>query len=257
MSMMRNSMNVDISYYKAWKGKEIADNMLKGDPTQSFTKLTCYLHMVEQMNRGSITDIFVDEENRFKYMFLAFGACGKYNGVLLVASAQDGNYHQYSLAWGIVDVECTSLWSWFLTKLLEVVPDEDALVIILDMHQGIINAVSTGIEFDIAYNEFRNRYPEAAQYLDERDSLDRWTQAYCPKTRYNIMTANGVESINARLLEERKLAIIALLDSLQKLASSWFVRYRHALIASNSNMTPTIEGILRSRVHRCPGNTSF
>ncbi|XP_073304578.1 uncharacterized protein [Primulina huaijiensis] len=74
-------------------------------------------------------------------------------------------------------------------------------------------------EFDNAYNEFRNRYPEAAHFLDERDSLDRWTRAYCSKTRYNIMTTNGVESINARLLEERKLPIIALLDSLQKLAS--------------------------------------
>ncbi|XP_075507547.1 uncharacterized protein LOC142544377 [Primulina tabacum] len=315
MSMMRNSMNADISYYKAWKGKELADNMLKDNTTQSFTKLTCYLHMVEQMNRGSITDIFVDEENRFKYMFLAFGACvrgyrsmrkvvsidgtwlkGKYNGVLLVASAQDGNYHQYPLAWGIVDVECTSSWSWFLTKLLEVVPDEDELVIISDMHQGIINAVSSvyrnahhghctwhlsqnmkirckkkgatemflriakiykGIEFDIAYNEFRNRYPEAAQYLDEKDSLDRWTRAYCPKTRYNIMTTNGFESINARILEERKLPIIALLDSLQKLTSSWFARYRHASIASNSNMTPTIEGILRSRFTDAQGMQVF
>ncbi|XP_073289076.1 uncharacterized protein [Primulina huaijiensis] len=276
MAMMRNSMNADISYYKAWKGKELADNMLKGDPTKSFALLTCYLHMVEQMNRGSITDIFVDEENRFKYMFLAFGACvrgyrsmrkvvsidgtwlkGKYNGVLLVASAQDGNYHQYPLAWGIVDVECTSSWSWFLTKLLEVVPDEDELVIISDRHQGIINAVSTPFEFDNAYNEFRNRYPEAAQVLDERDSLDRWTRAYCPKTRSNIMTTNGVESINARLLEERKLSIIALLDSVQKLASSWFARYRHASIASNTNLTPTIEGILRSRFTDAQGMQVF
>ncbi|XP_073290980.1 uncharacterized protein [Primulina huaijiensis] len=201
---------------------------------------------------------------------------GKYNGVLLVPSAQDGNYHQYLLAWGIVDVECTSSWSWFLTKLLEVVPDEDELVIISDRHQRIINEVSTvyrnahhghctwhlsqnlktrckkkgatemllhiakiykPFEFDNAYNEVRNRYPEAAQFLDERDSLDRWTRAYCPKTRYNIMTTNGVESINARLLEERKLPIIALLDSLQKLASCWFARYRHASMVSNTNLT--------------------
>ncbi|XP_073037013.1 uncharacterized protein [Primulina eburnea] len=241
-------------------------------------------HPVPMMNRESITDIFVDEENQFKYMFLAFGACvrgyrsmrkvvsidgtwlkDKYNGVLLVASAQDGNYHQYPLAWGIVDVECTSSWSWFLMKLLEVVPDEDELVIISDRHQGIINAVSTVYRnahhghctWHLSQNlKARcknkgateiNRYPEAAQYLDERDSLDRWTRAYCPKTRYNIMTTNGVESINARLLEERKLPIIALLDSLQKLASSWFARYRHASIASNANLTPTIEGILRSR----------
>ncbi|XP_073121248.1 uncharacterized protein [Henckelia pumila] len=275
MAMMRNNMNADISYYKAWRGKELADNILKGDPIKSFTLLPCYLHMVEKMNRGSITDICVDEKNRFKYMFLAFGACvrryrsmrkcvsidgtwlkGKYNGVLLVASAQDGNYHQYPLAWGIFDGESTSSWSWFLTKFLEVVPDSNDLVIISDRHQGIINVVSSVYknahhghcvwhlsqnlktrckkkgatemflqiakiykqnEFDVAYSDFRKRYPEAAQFLDERDTLDRWTRAYCPNTRYNILTTNGVESINARLLEERKLPIISLLDSLQRL----------------------------------------
>ncbi|XP_075475752.1 uncharacterized protein LOC142511124 [Primulina tabacum] len=278
---MRNSMNADISYYKAWKEKELADNMLKGNPTQSFTKLTCYLHMVEQMNRGSITDIFVDEENRFKYMFLAFGACvrgyrsmrkvvsidgtwlkGKYNGVLLLASAQDGNYHQYPLAWGIVDVECTSSWSWnahhghctwHLSQNMKTRCKKKGAT---EMFLRIAK-IYKGIEFDIAYNEFRNRYPEAAQYLDERDSIDRWTRAYCPKTHYNIMTTNGVESINARLLEERKLPIIALLDSLQKLTSSWFARYRHASIASNSNMTPTIEGILRSKFTDAQGMQVF
>ncbi|XP_073138078.1 uncharacterized protein [Henckelia pumila] len=267
------------------------------------------------MNQGSITDICVDEEIRFKYMFLAFGACvkgyrsmrkcvsidgtwlkGKYNGVLLVASAQDGNYHQYPLAWGVVDVESTSSWSWFLTKLLEVVPDETGLVIISDRHQGIINVVSSVYrnahhghctwhlsqnlktrckkkgateiflqiakiykqnKFDVAYSDFRKRYPEAAQFLDERDTLDRWTRAYCPNTRYNIMTTNGVESINARLLEERKLSITSLLDSLQRLTSSWFVRYRNASIAANTNLTPTIEGILRSRFTDAQGMKFF
>ncbi|XP_073120813.1 uncharacterized protein [Henckelia pumila] len=305
MVMIHNNMNADISYYKAWKGKKLADNILKGDPTKSFTLLPCYLQMVEKMNQGSITEICVNEENRFKYMFLAFGACvrgyqsmrkvvsidgtwlkGKFNGVLLVASAQDGNYHQYPVAWGIVNVESSFSWSWFLKKLLEVVPDEDELVIISNRHQGIINAVSSVYrnahhghctwhlsqnlkirckkkgatelflqiekiykqnKFDIAYSDFRKRYPEAAQFLDERDTLDRWTRAYCPNTRYNIMTTNGVESINARLLEERKLPIISLLDSLQRLASSWFVRSRNALVAANTNLTPAIEGILRSR----------
>ncbi|XP_073037446.1 uncharacterized protein [Primulina eburnea] len=161
MAIMRNSMNADISYYKAWKGKELVYNMLKENP-------------------GSITDMFVDEENRFKYMFLAFGACGNYNGVLLVASAKDGNYHQYPLAW------------------LEVVSDEDELVIISDRHQGIINAVST---------VYRNAH-----------------HGHC---------------------------------SLKKLASSWFARYRHASIASKTHLTPTIEGILRSRFSDAQGMQVF
>ncbi|XP_073037045.1 uncharacterized protein [Primulina eburnea] len=269
MAMMRNSMNADISDYKAWKGKELADNMLKGDPTQSFTKLSCYLHMVEQMNPGSITDIFVDEENRFKYMFLA-------------------------LVHALEDIEvCEKLYQ---LMLLEVVPDEDELVIISDRHQGIINAVSTvyrnvhhghctwhlsqnmktickkkgATEMFCTLQKFiklssfiLHTMSLGIDILRQRNIWMREThlidglERYCPKTHYNIMTTNGVESINARLLEERKLPIIALLDSLQRLASSWFARYRHVSIASNTNLTPTIEGILRSRFTDAQGMQVF
>ncbi|XP_073120890.1 uncharacterized protein [Henckelia pumila] len=224
MAMIRNNMNADISYYKAWRGKELADNILKGDPTKSFTLLPCYLHMVEKMNRGSITDICIDEKNRFKYMFLAFGACVRgYRSMRKVVSI-DG--------------------TWCKKK--------GAVELFLQ-----IAKIYKQNEFDIAYSDFRKRYPEAAQFLDERDTLDRWTRAYCPNTRYNIMTTNGVESINARLLEERKLPIISLLDSLQRLTSSWFVRYRNASVAANTNLTPTIEGILRSRFTDAQGMQVF
>ncbi|XP_073318071.1 uncharacterized protein [Primulina huaijiensis] len=102
-------------------------------------------------------------------------------------------------------------------------------------------------DFDLEYEKFKKIYPDAAKFLDESDSLDRWTRAYSPRSRYNIMTTNGVESINARLREERQLPIIALLNSLQTLTTSWFSRYRKASVASTTNFTPPIESILSER----------
>ncbi|KZV36748.1 hypothetical protein F511_39293 [Dorcoceras hygrometricum] len=310
MTMMRNR-GVEITYYKAWKGKQLAHDIFRGDPEQSFAILPSYLSMVEKMNPGSITDLVLDEDSRFKYMFLAFGACvkgyrcmrkvvtidgtwlkGKYDGVLLVASAQDGDFHQYPLAWGVVDVESTASWSWFLSKLLYVVPDEEELMIISDRNPGIIAAVS-GVyhnahhghciwhlsqnmklrckkkgctemfmhlakiykqsEFDIEYERFKKRYPEAGKFLDDCGSLDRWTRAYSPSSRYNIMTTNGVESINARLRDERQLPIVALLESLQRLTTSWFARYRNASIVATTKFTPAVESILRDRYNAARG----
>ncbi|XP_073046153.1 uncharacterized protein [Primulina eburnea] len=304
MTMMRNK-GVDITYYKALKGKQLAHDIFRGDPERSFGLLPSYLKMVERMNPGSIIDLVVDEHNRFKYLFLAYGACargyrcmrkvvsidgtwlkGKYDGTLLVASAQDGDFHQYPLAWNVVDVESIASWSWFLTKLLEVVVDEEELVIISDRHPGIIAAVAAvyknahnghciwhlsqnmkirckkkgctemfmrlakiykQTDFDLEYEKFKKIYLDAAKFLDESDSFDRWTRAYSPRSRYNIMTTNGVESINARLREERQLPIIALLNSLQTLTTSWFSRYRNASVASTTNFTPTVESIVRER----------
>ncbi|KAL5577876.1 hypothetical protein UlMin_019575 [Ulmus minor] len=112
--------------------------------------------MLEKVNPGTIIHIAVDGDNRFKYLFLAFGVAIKgfkfmrkvvgidgtflksqYKGVLLVAMAQDGNGQCYPIAWGIVDSENEDAWTWFLSKLKEVIGDSDELACISDMALSI------------------------------------------------------------------------------------------------------------------------
>ena len=73
--------------------------------------------MVRKMNLGAVTHIEVDESNKFKYVFLAYGACirgfcsmrkviaidetflkGKFRDTLLLATTQDGNFQKYPLS---------------------------------------------------------------------------------------------------------------------------------------------------------------
>ncbi|XP_073153187.1 uncharacterized protein [Henckelia pumila] len=150
---MRNQ-GVQVSYFKARRGKELALNTMMGDSIENFRKFPSFFKMVEKVTVGSFMDLEVDEEKRFKYMFLAYGACitvykfmrkvvcidgtflkGKYDGVLLVAIAQDGNHHQFPIAWGVVDKESSESWSSFLRRLKIIVEDDDELVIISDRHQ--------------------------------------------------------------------------------------------------------------------------
>ncbi|KAL5550950.1 hypothetical protein UlMin_001126 [Ulmus minor] len=112
--------------------------------------------MLEKVNSGTITHIKVDGDNIFKYLFLAFGVAIKgfefirkvvgidgtflksqYKGVLLVATAQDGNGQCYPIAWGITDSENEDAWTWFLSKLKEVIGDSDELAFISDMALSI------------------------------------------------------------------------------------------------------------------------
>ncbi|XP_073304181.1 uncharacterized protein [Primulina huaijiensis] len=125
-----------------------------------------YLYMIEQVNRGSKTDLVTDSTGKFKYMFLAYGTCidgfcrmrkvisvdgtfleCKYRGFLLVATAQDGDFHQFPMAWAIVDSENDDSWTWFLQKLKEFINDDLNLVIISDRHISIINDVRTVYEY--------------------------------------------------------------------------------------------------------------
>ena len=118
--------------------------------------------MLEKANLGTVTRIEVDGESRFKYFFLTFGASirgfnymrkviginetflkGSHKVVLLVATTQDRNSKCYPIAWSIVDSKNEDSWTWFLTRLKEVIGDTDELVFISDKAKSIKNVVST------------------------------------------------------------------------------------------------------------------
>ena len=89
-------LKAKISYHKAWRGRKHAQSLIRGSPEKSF-------YMLEKVNLGTVTHIEVDWENKFKYLFLDFGAAirdfqymrkvigidgtflkGSYKGVLLI-----------------------------------------------------------------------------------------------------------------------------------------------------------------------------
>lgn len=230
-TMMQNR-GVEISYFNAWMGKQLATNQLRGDHVESFKLLPAYLYMLEQVNPGSTTHLKINSDNSFKYMFLEYRACTsglymrkvisvdgthltrKYKGVLLVATAQDGNHHQYPIAWAVVDSETEASWTWFFEKLHELIPDDDDMVFIYDRHKGIINGLNSvykrarhghciwhigqniksrlksktgGIdlfmrtakscrqtEFDELYDELKNTYPSISTYLESSIDREKW-----------------------------------------------------------------------------------
>ncbi|KAL0655426.1 hypothetical protein Bca4012_076010 [Brassica carinata] len=131
--VMRGDHAVNISYWKAWRSREVAVDIAKGSCGASYQSLPNYLQRLVVANPGTLghihTEYVEDVGHRFKYMFLAMGACvkgfqhmrkvvvidgthlrGKYAGCLLIASAQDGNYQIFPLAFAIVDGENDKSW---------------------------------------------------------------------------------------------------------------------------------------------------
>ena len=67
---------------------------------------------------------------------------GKYAGCLLTASAQDGNYQIFPLAFAVVDSENDSSWEWFFEQLSGFVERDDELVFVSDRHTSIYKGLS-------------------------------------------------------------------------------------------------------------------
>lgn len=163
--MMRGDHGVSISYWKAWRSRDVAIDKDKGTTRSSYNQLPDYLHKLVQANPGTITKLFTETDEggiqRFKYMFVALGASiegyefmrkvvvvdgthlkGKYAGCLLTASAQDGNYQMFPLAFAVVDGENDLSWEWFLKQLSAFVEVNEELVFVSDRHMSIHKGIS-------------------------------------------------------------------------------------------------------------------
>ena len=109
---------VSISYRKAHLAKEIAMHEIRGSFEESFQTISRYCMEVQMMNPGRRTDMVRHEEDSFRRLFWAIGACiesfnsslrpviavdgahlrGKYPSVILMAATYDGNHHLFPLA---------------------------------------------------------------------------------------------------------------------------------------------------------------
>lgn len=279
----RDDHGVVISYSKAWRCQEHAQDLARGTPDDSFEALPSWFHMFKEKNPGSVTFIEVDSVGKFKYAFLSFGPTirgfklmrkvlsidgahlkSKYKGTLLAATAQDGNFHLYPIAFAIVDSENEASWSWFMTCMKTIIPDEEDLVFISDRAASIEKALlqhyplahhgicifhfeknvldkfkSTTLipliveaayaytkgDFHYLFDEIEASDPEVAEYLRKAD-FKKWSRAYSLANRYNMMTSNLAESINSLLKESREYPIVCLFDTIRMIMTRWFTERR-------------------------------
>ncbi|CAA7040434.1 unnamed protein product [Microthlaspi erraticum] len=163
--ILLDDYHVNVSYWKAWRARELAMDNAMGSRAGSYALLPAYLSQLQRANPGSICVLEHVAEpgggSRFKYTFIAYGASiagypfmrkvivvdgtslkGKFGGCLLSACAQDANFQIFPLAFAVVDSENDSSWEWYLRKLSAFIGDSVDLVFISDRHASILSAIS-------------------------------------------------------------------------------------------------------------------
>ncbi|KAH6811822.1 hypothetical protein C2S51_025584 [Perilla frutescens var. frutescens] len=161
MAELVREFGIHIDYSFALRTRNIAIQMVYGDFDKSYAQLPAFLHTLQLMNQGTVVDMEITSDGRFKHSFLALGACvnaflqyarpvlvidgthlkGKNKGVLFVAVTKDGNKQILPVAVGLGPIENDESWIWFLAHLHMALGDIDDLLIVSDQHQSIKNAV--------------------------------------------------------------------------------------------------------------------
>uniref|UniRef100_A0A1J3IHA9 Transposase MuDR plant domain-containing protein n=1 Tax=Noccaea caerulescens TaxID=107243 RepID=A0A1J3IHA9_NOCCA len=248
---MLQEHNVNVSYWKAWRARELAMESANGSASGSYALLPAYLHLLKTSNPGTVTSIETTTDSagrkRFKFCFLAIGGSvsgiqfmrrvlvidgahlrERYAGCILTASAQDGNFQIYPLAFAIVDSENDKAWEWFFENLQSIVPDDESLTFVSDRHSSIyaglykvypkanhgacivhlqrnvaakfkVKALAPMISraaraykkstFHDNFSEIELLSPACAEYL-RSIGFNHWTRSHCDGERYNVMTSN-------------------------------------------------------------------
>ena len=148
---------VTLSYNQCRRAKDHTEDNVFGSAELSFEQLSAYCYQLELANPGTVTNIETNDSNQFLYMFIAYGVSifgfhkvirpviaidgtylkGKFGGIMFIAACKDANEQVYPLAFGFGDVEDEKSWSWFLTKLRNVIGCPENCMFISDWHPGI------------------------------------------------------------------------------------------------------------------------
>ncbi|KAG7536838.1 Zinc finger SWIM-type [Arabidopsis suecica] len=308
INIIQSEYGHELSYPQAWESREYAVNEVRGIPEKSYGKIPKYLYMLQQANPGTYTNYEVDCDGRFKYLFISFGQSirrfyksirkvivvdgtflkSKYKGVMLVATAVDGNSNLYPIAFGVANSEIDSSWEWFLKQLKILIADDRDLAFVSDRHSSISISLgkiyplaSHGIcihhlignvitfhhgrgvadmvakaskayrvtEFERLFKNICNISPAIGDYLQDAN-VEKWARYHFPGYRYDINTNNPAESINSALRTPREYPIIPLLDSIREMLTCWFYERRVKSAKQKDPLTVEVEKKISRRIEK-------
>ncbi|GJZ46476.1 transposase, MuDR, MULE transposase domain protein [Tanacetum coccineum] len=210
---------------------------------------------------------------------------GTYQGTNLVAVGMDGNNQIIPIATGVSQGETGESWTWFLSKLKDCIGEVPNLAIISDRHYAIILACKTVFpnsfhgfccrhlmmncgmqserykvlywktckayteqEFDKLMSDIQAVRPDAHHKLVEA-GIEKWSRAKCLANRYNYMTSNSAESVNALTKEVRKIPITALIDWYRDHLRKWYYERREKQEdLQDKELTPWASAKIRYRM---------
>ncbi|KAH0722838.1 hypothetical protein KY290_005493 [Solanum tuberosum] len=265
---LKNSIRIELgcnaSYWKVWRGSEIAKSLVRGTHEHGYGVIDVYSHMLRTSNSRSKTALKIDENGRFKYFFVAYGAWilgfaqmrkviavdgtflrSKYDGVLLSAVAQDAENHIFPVAFCVVDSKAH--YGCCMRHLGVNIRNNFHNASVVYHFYKAAKAYNIDV-FSDYFNRIRDLVSQAATHL-ERVGFHRWSRAFFPGNRYNIMTTNIVESVNSIFLDEREYPINALFDAINRRFAEKFHESRMKFINAPTIFVLAIEKYIAKNIN--------
>ena len=114
VSLVRENLKAGVSYWNGRKARRYAFSLSRGSPEDSFPLLPLYFYMLKVRNLGTVTHIEVDENKKFKYLFVSLDVVIK--GLLSNVKSNWIGWYVFEVHLQRDDVDC-NLPGWQLPLL--------------------------------------------------------------------------------------------------------------------------------------------
>ncbi|KAI4301656.1 hypothetical protein L6164_034910 [Bauhinia variegata] len=159
---IKQEYGIQLNYFQAWRGKEIAKEQLQGSYKEAYSQLPFFCEKILEANPGSLATYTTKEDSSFHRLFVSFHASlygfqqgcrplifldsiplkSKYQGTLLAATAADGDDGVFPVSFAVVDAESDDNWHWFLLQLKSVLSTSCPITFVADREKGLKKSIA-------------------------------------------------------------------------------------------------------------------
>ncbi|XP_024020388.1 uncharacterized protein LOC21411544 isoform X1 [Morus notabilis] len=159
---IKQEYGIQLNYFQAWRGKEIAKEQLQGSYKEAYNQLPSFCERIMETNPGSLANFTTKEDSSFHRLFVSFHASlygfqqgcrpllfldalplkSKYQGTLLAATSADGDDGVFPVAFAVVDAETDDNWHWFLLQLKLALITSCPLTFVADRQRGLKESIA-------------------------------------------------------------------------------------------------------------------
>ncbi|XP_059632040.1 uncharacterized protein LOC132274717 isoform X2 [Cornus florida] len=223
-SDIKREYGIQLNYSQAWRAKEQAREQLQGSYKEAYNQVPLFCEKIKETNPGSIASFATKEDSSFHRLFVSFHASisgfrqgcrpllfldstslnSKYQGMLLAATAADGDDGVFPVAFAVVDAETDDNWRWFLLELKSAVSTDPPITFVADFENGLRESLHEIFEkcphgYCLRYLAEKLNRDLKGQFSHEARRLmvqDFYAAAYAPKLEDFDRCTDNIKAIS-------------------------------------------------------------
>lgn len=242
---IKQEYGIQLNYFQAWRGKEIAKEQLQGSYKEAYNQLPFFCEKIMETNPGSLATFTTKEDSSFHRLFVSFHASlygfqqgcrpllfldsiplkSKYQGTLLASTAADGDDGVFPVAFAVVDAESDDNWHWFLLQLKSALSTSCPITFVADRQKGLRESIAD--IFTGSYHAYCLRYLTEQFIRDLKGQFSHEVKRLMVEDFYAAAYATTPESFQRSIESIKSISLEAYNWIVQSEPLNWANSYFH------------------------------